>query len=72
MNNKGFTLVELLVAITILGIIMVIALPQLSNIQNNNRTTKYKKYVETMLTSGKLYVDAYTEDLFGNNQSGFI
>ena len=71
-KNKGFTLVELLVAISILGIIMVIALPQLSNIQENNKTTKYKKYSDTMLTSGKLYTDAYTEDMFGNNKSGCV
>lgn len=71
-NKKGFTLVELLVAISILGIITIIALPQISNIQNQNKTTKYKKYAETMLTSGKLYVDAYTEDLFGNNTSGCV
>ena len=71
-NNKGFTLVELLVAITILGIIMAIAIPQLSNIQNNNKTTKYKKYADTIITSGKLYTDAYTEDMFGNNKSGCI
>ena len=71
-NQKGFTLVELLVAITILGIILVIALPQLSNIQQNNKTTKYRKYAETMLTSAKLYTDSYTEDMFGNNKSGCV
>ena len=71
-NKKGFTLVELLVAITILGIIMVIALPQLSNIQNNNRTTKYRKYADSMLSSAKLYTDSYTEDMFGNNKSGCV
>ena len=71
-NQKGFTLVELLVAITILGIILVIALPQLSNIQQNNKTTKYRKYADTMLTSAKLYTDSYTEDMFGNNKSGCV
>ena len=71
-NKNGFTLVELLVAISILGLITIIALPQISNIQNQNKTTKYKKYAETMLTSGKLYVDAYTEDMFGNNTSGCV
>lgn len=69
-KNQGFTLVELLVAISILGIIMVFALPQISNIQTKNKTTKYEKYAETMLSSGKLYVDSYTEDMFGNNTSG--
>ena len=71
-KTKGFTLVELLVAISIMGIILVIALPQISNIQQNNKTTKYKKYAESMLSSGKLYTDAYTEDMFGNNQSGCV
>ena len=71
-NKKGFTLVELLVAISILGLIMVIAIPQLSNIKSSNKTTQYKKYAETMLTSGKLYTDSYTEDMFGNNQSGCV
>ena len=71
-QNKGFTLVELLVAISILGIIMIIALPQLSNIQDTNKTTKYKKYAETLISSGKLYTDSYTEDMFGNNKSGCV
>ncbi|MBQ2909323.1 MAG: prepilin-type N-terminal cleavage/methylation domain-containing protein [Bacilli bacterium] len=71
-NKKGFTLVELLVAISIMGIIMVIALPQISNIQQSNKKTKYKKYAESMLSSAKLYTDSYTEDMFGNNTSGCV
>ena len=71
-NKHGFTLVELLVAISVLGIIMILAIPQLSNIQSSNKKTKYIKYAESMLTSAKLYTDSYTEDMFGNNKSGCV
>ena len=70
LNSKGFTLVELLVAITILGIVLVIALPQVSNLQTENAKTKYKKYAESVVSSAKLYTDSYSKDMFGNNSSG--
>lgn len=69
-EKRGFTLVELLVAITILGIILVIAIPQVINLQNDNKTTKYEKYMEALKTAGKLYTDSYSKDMFGVNPSG--
>lgn len=69
-SRMGFTLVELLVAITILGIILVIAIPQVINIQNENKTTKYVKYSESLQSAAKLYTDSYSKDMFGNNSSG--
>ena len=70
LNNQGFTLVELLVAIAILGIISIIALPQISNLQTKNTNIKYETYQKALLSGGKLYVDAYSADMFGNNASG--
>ncbi len=72
LNKKGFTLVELLVAISVLAVVMIIALPQISNVKNTNQTTKYKKYAESIVSSAKLYTDSYAEDMFGNNKSGCV
>lgn len=72
LNKNGFTLVELLVAISVLAIVMIIALPQISNVKNTNQTTKYKKYAESIVSSAKLYTDSYAEDMFGNNKSGCV
>lgn len=69
-NHHGFTLAELLVTITILGIILVIAIPKVINLQNDNKETKYVKYSEAIIASGKLYTDSYSKDMFGNNSSG--
>jgi uncharacterized repeat protein (TIGR02543 family)/prepilin-type N-terminal cleavage/methylation domain-containing protein len=70
MNKKGFTLVELVVAIAILGVITLIAIPTVKSIQSNNTKSKYITYEKALTTSGKAYTDAYDEDLFGAANSG--
>ena len=69
-NRKGFTLIELLVAIVILAIIVVLSIPQISNLIDSNSDRIFDAYEETIRTSGKLYTDAYNQDMFGNNTSG--
>lgn len=71
-NNKGFTLIEVLVAITIMGIITVMALPGIQQLQAQNREKKYEKYAESLVSSTKLYVDSNEEDIFGYSVSGCV
>ena len=59
MKNKGFTLVELLVAIVILGIITGLSIPLLRVISNNRTEKQYKTYMDSMIASAKLYNDSY-------------
>ena len=70
-NNKGgFTLVELLVAVSIMGIITLIALPTVNMVIEKKNNGIYKKYGDTLISSAKLYADSYDVDLFGNHTSG--
>ena len=58
-NNKGFTLVELLVVIVILGIITGLSIPLLRNVRENNQKKEYNTYMDTLKYSAKLYIDSY-------------
>ena len=70
MKSRGFTLVELLVAIVVLGIIMGLSFPVIRHIQEENDKKKYETYAEGMISSARLYVDSYDEDLFGHHDTG--
>ena len=74
LNNKGFTMVELLVAMAIMGLLVIMAFPTIRAIQTNNTETKYEEYGKAVVSAAKLYTDSYGEDLFdsSNNQNESI
>ncbi|MDD6879739.1 MAG: InlB B-repeat-containing protein [bacterium] len=54
-KNKGFTLTEILAVLVILGIIIAIAVPSVSKLQDKFKKEYYSKLDDTVLEAGKMY-----------------
>ncbi len=55
MNKKGFTLIELLAALIIMGLLVVIIVPNVTNIINENRDKVYDRQIENIIKSAKTW-----------------
>ena len=56
-NSKGFTLVELLVVIVIIGIVGSLAWPTINMLVENGDISKIKTYGDSMVAAAKVYTD---------------
>lgn len=63
MNNKGFTLTELLVTIVIMGIITGLAFPSIRKLQEENRNEEFKAYEKVLVNAAKVYMDSHTNEI---------
>ena len=72
MNNKGFTLVEVLATFVLMAIILGIAFPAIDNLYKENNTQIYETYENSLKTAAKLYVDQYDVDLWKKGTNGCI
>lgn len=59
MNNKGFTLAELLAVIVILAVIMIVAAPNLSKQFNKKEETEQNVLNQKIENASKVYVAKY-------------
>lgn len=59
MNNKGFTLVEIIAVILILGLLVVITTPAYNSISNNIKTRNYNSKKNTIESETLSYVEKY-------------
>ena len=49
MNNKGFTMMEVLAAIVIVSVILMVVYPSVSEISKKNNEDKYHNYEKMMV-----------------------
>ena len=67
--KKGFTLVELLAIITILGIILLIGTSSMSKVIKEQKENLYKEQISSFIDSAKLWANDNTSSLpsYGGN-----
>lgn len=60
--NKGFTLVELIAVIVILGLLVIITTPAYNSISNNIKKSNYESKKSTIKAITLSYVEKYLKD----------
>ena len=66
MKNKGFTLIEIIAVIIIIGILMIITIPNISGFLSDSRVSAYKSHEKTMEEAAR----SYTIECIKNNEQG--
>ncbi len=56
-NRSGFTLIELLAVITIMAILLVMLVPSINNLQQQNKKKGYELYAKSAIQAAKVYVE---------------
>ena len=69
LNNKGFTLIEVLAILVIISVLLGIAIPSVISSINNSKKASYKILVSNIVTGS---IQLYEEVLYGNSEiSGY-
>lgn len=56
LNNKGFTLVEVLAVIVILGVLATITVPAVSTVIEQNKENSYENLQKSIIAAAKIYI----------------
>lgn len=67
--KRGFTLIELLAIMTILGVILLIAVPSVTSLINNSKEESYKRQIEYIESSARDYMSKNSKYLPDENGS---
>ena len=63
MNRQGFTLIELLATIVIMSLILLLVVPSITALVNNNENKSYEYYGDSLVEAAKVYVTKEGEDI---------
>ncbi len=68
-NSQGFTLIELIATIVIIGFVSLMAFPSVMNAVNANKTNSCKYYERSIIAAAKSYIQKENTDLIENNST---
>jgi prepilin-type N-terminal cleavage/methylation domain-containing protein len=71
-NKKGFTLIEMLVVIVLIGIITAISFTSVRKIMDTNRTRKYNSHIKVVDNVVDLYISKNKGNLLSKNYDCFM
>ena len=71
-NKKGFSLIELITVIIIIGLILIIALPAVTRLLKSNNNKQYEQYFEVVKAGALRYSLELRDELGGYNDNGCI
>ena len=63
LNQKGFTLIEVLAVIVILAMILLIAVPNVNKLINKSKTDNYNNLKNSIVGAAKSYISDYRYDI---------
>lgn len=63
MNKKGFTLIELIATIVIMALILIMVMPSIIALRNNNKDKAYEYYGDSLIEAAKIFVNKEGEDI---------
>lgn len=62
-KKNGFTLIELLATIVIMALILLLVVPSITALVNNNKDKAYEYYGDSLVEAAKVYVNKEGEDI---------
>ena len=63
MNRKGFTLIELIATIVIMALILIMVMPSITALVNNNEDKSYEYYGDSLMEAAEIFVGREGEDI---------
>lgn len=57
MKNKGFTMIELLAVFTVIGLILIMAIPQITSLLKTSNTQEYETFLDSIYIACEGYIN---------------
>lgn len=72
MKKSGFTLIELIAVLVMIGLLIAVVVPNVSNLMKDQNEKKYVMYYKLVNNAVEQYFDTRRDDLGGNENEGCV